>query len=60
MASPWGRCVGLCVNTAKLEEDAARALLAELAEEHGLPATDPVRFGSAPVVDEIARIYGRP
>ncbi|MCW7545558.1 DUF1611 domain-containing protein [Aurantimonas litoralis] len=60
LTNPDIRCVGLCVNTAKLEEDAARALLAELAEEHGLPATDPVRFGSAPVVDEIARIYGRP
>nr|USU30439.1 DUF1611 domain-containing protein [Methylobacterium sp. OTU13CASTA1] len=49
LTNPDIRPVGIAVNTQSLEEGAARTLLADLAREHGLPATDPVRFG----VDEI-------
>ena len=57
--NPDIRCVGLCVNTAKLPEDEARTLLERLSSEYDLPATDPVRFGGAPIVEEIGRVYGR-
>ena len=36
-----------------LGEGEAKALLEKLAAEHGLPATDPVRFGVAGLVDRI-------
>ena len=54
LTSPDIAPAGICVNTHALAEDAARALLDELAAEHGLPATDPVRFGCAPIVDALA------
>jgi len=45
LTNPAIRCCGLAVNSAALDEAAARALLDELAQQHGVPATDPVRFG---------------
>jgi uncharacterized NAD-dependent epimerase/dehydratase family protein len=52
------KVVCVAVNTAELESDnAARAAVAAVAEETGLPADDPVRFGSAPLLDAVlARI----
>lgn len=49
------RVIGVCLNTFDMPEDAAREAVARAAEETGLPATDPVRFGSAPLVDAIVR-----
>lgn len=51
--APNTRCVGICINTASLPEDEALAVLAEAEAEHGLPATDPVRFGVAKIVDRM-------
>jgi uncharacterized NAD-dependent epimerase/dehydratase family protein len=45
--------VGIAVNTQALGEAEARKLLDDLAAEHGLPATDPVRFGVEGLVDRI-------
>ena len=45
LTNPDIRPTGIAVNTQALEEGEARALLDRLAAEHGLPATDPVRFG---------------
>jgi uncharacterized NAD-dependent epimerase/dehydratase family protein len=46
------------VNTAEVaSDDDAQAAIAQVAEETGLPADDPVRFGSGPLLDAIlARI----
>jgi uncharacterized NAD-dependent epimerase/dehydratase family protein len=44
-------CVAL--NTAHLDKDAAAAAIPAAAEETGLPADDPVRFGAAPLVDAV-------
>lgn len=53
LTNPDIRPVGIAVNTQDLEEGAARALLADLAAEHDLPASDPVRFGLEAIVDRI-------
>ncbi|NEU11841.1 DUF1611 domain-containing protein [Methylobacterium sp. BTF04] len=53
LTNPDIRPVGIAVNTQDLEEGAARALLADLAREHDLPATDPVRFGVESIVDRL-------
>lgn len=53
LTNPEIRPVGIAVNTQALAEDEARALLDTLAAEHGLPATDPVRFGVESLVDRI-------
>jgi uncharacterized NAD-dependent epimerase/dehydratase family protein len=45
-------CIAL--NTAELEsEDAARAAIAAVAQETGLPADDPVRFGAGYLLDSV-------
>ncbi|TGD94884.1 N-acetyltransferase DgcN [Methylobacterium nonmethylotrophicum] len=53
LTNPDIRPTGIAVNTQALAEAEARALLARLADEHGLPATDPVRFGVDGLVDRL-------
>ena len=50
LTQPDMECVGICVNTEKLGEDEARGYLDDLAKEHGVPATDPIRFGCDAIV----------
>lgn len=59
LTNPEIRPVGIAVNTQALEEGEARDLLERLAKEHALPATDPVRFGVASLVDRIAADFPR-
>lgn len=54
LTNPAIRCVGIAVNTAALNDQEARALLADIEVEHGLPATDPVRFGVSAIVERLA------
>lgn len=53
LTNPAIRPVGIALNTAALDEPDARALLGEMAAVHGLPATDPVRFGVESIVDRL-------
>ena len=55
LTNPAIRCVGISVNTEHLAEAEARTVLDRLAAEHGLPATDPIRFGLDGIVAEIGR-----
>lgn len=55
-AAAWVRpapVIGISLNTFDLDEPAARAALGRAARETGLPATDPVRFGPAPLVEAV-------
>jgi uncharacterized NAD-dependent epimerase/dehydratase family protein len=47
------RVVCIAVNTAELEADEARAAIAAVTAESGLPADDPVRFGSGYLLDAV-------
>lgn len=47
------KVLGVSLNTRGLAEDAARAAIARVADETGLPSTDPVRFGAAPLAQVI-------
>ena len=55
LTNPAIEPIGIAVNTQALDEAAARKLLHELAAQHGMPATDPVRFGVTELVAELAR-----
>jgi uncharacterized NAD-dependent epimerase/dehydratase family protein len=46
-------CVAL--NTGELDEPAARAAIEQTAEENGLPADDPVRFGAGRLLEAVLR-----
>ncbi len=61
-AASWvspARVVGVALNTYDLPERAAAAAVERAARETGLPATDPVRFGSGPLVEAIAQEAAR-
>ena len=53
LTNPAIKPVGIAVNTQALAEGEAHALLEKLGADHGLPATDPVRFGVAGLVDRL-------
>jgi D-glutamate N-acetyltransferase len=49
------KVIGISLNTFDLDEAAARAAVQRATRETGLPATDPVRFGPAPLAEAIVR-----
>ncbi len=57
--SPETRCAGTCITPPRLPEAEARATLAATSAEHGLPATDPVRFGVSGLVDRLLVAQGK-
>ncbi len=57
LTNPDPQCIGIAVNTAALDDEAAKACLDEIGTEHNLPSVDPMRFGCGPFVDELQRRY---
>ena len=55
MAAPLrpARTIGVSLNTVDLSDADARAVVERIADETGLPTTDPVRFDPAPLVDAV-------
>jgi uncharacterized NAD-dependent epimerase/dehydratase family protein len=49
--------IAVALNTFDLDDDAARSAIESAERETGLPATDPVRFDPAPIVDAIASFH---
>ena len=58
LTNPDIRPVGIAINTAALDDAAAKEVIAAAAEAHGLPACDPVRYGTATIVERIAAEFG--
>ena len=51
--NPACQVVGISVNTAGMDEDAALAYLAKVEAEMGLPTIDPFRQGAGRLVDAL-------
>lgn len=60
LTNPAIRCIGIAVNTSALGEAEAKDFLEKIGAEHGLPATDPVRFGMEAIVDRVEAEFGAP
>ncbi|RKF13915.1 DUF1611 domain-containing protein [Roseovarius spongiae] len=54
VANPACKVVGISVNTQHMDEADARDYLEKTSKRMDLPATDPYRFGSKPLVDALA------
>lgn len=57
LTNPGIRPVGIAINTKAYGEDEARACLEAAAKAHGLPATDPIRFGVAEIIDRLTEEF---
>jgi uncharacterized NAD-dependent epimerase/dehydratase family protein len=51
------KVIAIAMNTSDLSEKKAREAIARTADETGLPATDPVRYDPAPIVDAIDEFH---
>ena len=51
------RVACLALNTAQLDEEAARAAIADAASATGLPADDPIRFGAGPLLEAVLAAF---
>jgi len=56
IANPACQVAGVAINTASLDEAAARAHCDEVAARMGLPATDPYRFGADALAEALAAL----
>jgi uncharacterized NAD-dependent epimerase/dehydratase family protein len=59
LTNPAARCIGISINTAALDPAERREYLDCCAHETGLPCTDPVAEGVAPLLRELAGL-GKP
>ncbi|MGD1885553.1 MAG: N-acetyltransferase DgcN [Cohaesibacteraceae bacterium] len=59
LTNPAIHCTGIAVNTAALDEAAAKKCISEIEAEYSLPTTDPVRFGVDGLVDALAAMTPR-
>lgn len=57
LTNPAIACAGVAINTERLPEGEALALLARTADELGLPCVDPMRTGVGPLVDLVQQRY---
>lgn len=53
LTNPAVQAVGIALNTSRMGEDEARRLCEETGKVHGLPCTDPHRFGCEAIVDRL-------
>ncbi|MDE2719783.1 DUF1611 domain-containing protein [Candidatus Palauibacter polyketidifaciens] len=53
-----GRVIGVSLATYDIPEDDARAAVRHARDVTGLPATDPIRFGTDPLVEAILQAHG--
>lgn len=56
VANPACKVVAISINTQKMSDEDARAYLAQVETEMGLPATDPFRYGAGKLVDALDAI----
>lgn len=53
LTNPASRFAGISVNTRALDEAAAERCIKSLEDAHGLPVTDPIRYGVEKIVDRL-------
>lgn len=60
LTSPAVRAAGVCLNTAAMTENDARAECLRVEDRLGLPATDPYRFGTDAIIAHLCDAHSTP
>lgn len=58
LTNPAIRCIGIAINTQALDEATALSEIKETERAHGLPTTDPIRFGVETIVNRLINEFG--
>jgi len=56
LTNPKAKCVGISLNTSKLDARKAERAIKSTADKYGLPTVDPARTGVGPLVDKLLKI----
>ncbi len=51
------KVVGICVNTYNLPDDKSMAIINEIQKNTGLPATDPIKYGTGNIIDGLLKYF---
>ena len=51
------KVIGICLNTYHLPEDKSREIVSEIQKSTGLPTTDPIKFGTANIIDSMLSYF---
>ena len=51
------KIIGICVNTYNLSSEKSKDLIKEIQGDTGLPTTDPIKFGTVMITDEILKYF---
>ena len=51
------KIIGICVNTYNLSSEKSKDLIKEIQSDTGLPTTDPIKFGTTVITDEILKYF---
>ena len=55
--NPDAQCIGISVNTSGLPESQRDSYLADLRQEHGVPAVDPMIGGCSEIVEHVQKLF---
>ncbi len=51
------KVVGICLNTYNLPDDKSMAMINEIQKNTGLPATDPIKYGTGNIIDGLLKYF---
>ncbi len=51
------KVVGICLNTYNLPDDKSMAIINEIQKNTGLPATDPIKYGTGNIIDGLLKYF---
>jgi D-glutamate N-acetyltransferase len=60
LTSPDVRAAGICLNTSGMDPTEARRLCDRIADRLDLPTTDPIAFGTAPIIELLCLAHSAP
>jgi uncharacterized NAD-dependent epimerase/dehydratase family protein len=51
------KVIGICLNTYNLPDDRSKSIINEIQRSTGLPTTDPIKYGTTNIIDEMLKYF---